>query len=76
MTAVVCFELIPEARAISNTGIVIAGIVIGIITMLFVKNRDTCDAKNNNLIKLGLIVGLGLSIHNFPEGLAIGSRIS
>ena len=32
--------------------------------------------KNSNiesLLKLGIIIGIGLAIHNFPEGLAIGS---
>ncbi len=30
-------------------------------------------AKNNDLLKTGIIVSIGLAIHNFPEGLAIGS---
>lgn len=29
--------------------------------------------KNSSLLKTGIIVGIGLAIHNFPEGLAIGS---
>ena len=29
---------------------------------------------NFNLIKTGILVGIGLALHNFPEGLAIGSR--
>ena len=29
--------------------------------------------KNNSLLKTGIIVSIGLAIHNFPEGLAIGS---
>ncbi len=28
---------------------------------------------NNTLLKTGIIVSIGLAIHNFPEGLAIGS---
>ena len=28
---------------------------------------------SNSLLKTGIIVGIGLAIHNFPEGLAIGS---
>ena len=30
--------------------------------------------QNLNLIKTGILVGIGLALHNFPEGLAIGSR--
>ena len=29
--------------------------------------------ENNDLLKTGIIVSIGLAIHNFPEGLAIGS---
>ena len=30
----------------------------------------------NSLIKTGILVGIGLALHNFPEGLAIGSGFS
>lgn len=106
MTAIICFELIPEALEIANLIVVILGIVLGIIMMIicdiFVdnlfqkryKNANTINSKsyNNkklitkgknidcdnekkkiNLLKTGMIVSIGLAIHNFPEGLAIGS---
>lgn len=43
---------------------------------VFVENslKKTSKKYSNNLLKLGIIVGVGLAIHNFPEGLAIGSR--
>ena len=31
------------------------------------------ELQTNNLLKTGIIVSIGLAIHNFPEGLAIGS---
>lgn len=37
-----------------------------------VKQNKKSDIKNN-LLKTGIIVSIGLAIHNFPEGLAIGS---
>ena len=106
MTAIICFELIPEALEIANLIVVILGIILGIIMMIicdiFVdnlfqkrhKNANTINSKiynnkklitkgkkidsNNekkkiNLLKTGMIVSIGLAIHNFPEGLAIGS---
>ena len=108
MTAIICFELIPEALEISDLATVILGILIGIITMIicdiFVDNKFKKSNKiankynkakfNNNakfsnsnklesvllennskssLLKTGIIVSIGLAIHNFPEGLAIGS---
>ncbi len=36
------------------------------------KSRGRMRSKNS-LLQTGIIVGIGLSLHNFPEGLAIGS---
>ncbi len=38
-------------------------------------NNKKFNDKNqtNNLLKTGIIVSIGLALHNFPEGLAIGS---
>lgn len=79
MMAVICFDLIPEALGISNIIFIIIGIIVGIVAMIFcdilVENKfDTKKKiKTNNLLKTGIIVSIGLAIHNFPEGLAIGS---
>ena len=80
MTAIVCFELIPEALGISNIINVIIGIISGIILMIICdvivekKFSNTGNIRNSNtLLKTGIIVSIGLAIHNFPEGLAIGS---
>ena len=84
MTAIICFDLIPEALEISNISDVFIGILIGIIVMILCDNLtrrhsrscrgEHCStSKNNSLKKTGIIVGIGLAIHNLPEGLAIGS---
>lgn len=100
MTAIICFELIPEALLIADLHIAILGIILGVFMMIlcdiivdnkFSKSRKTVDSitelelmrnkkgsstskvRNNNLLKTGIIVSIGLAIHNFPEGLAIGS---
>ncbi|MCI8636589.1 MAG: ZIP family metal transporter [Clostridia bacterium] len=81
MMSVICFDLIPEALGISSIATIIIGIVIGIIAMIFCDllvekkfNQNTkFDKGNNTLLKTGIIVSIGLAIHNFPEGLAIGS---
>ena len=78
MIAIVCFELIPEALEISSILYVVIGTIFGIAVMLycdkFVNKKYNKGIYNKNaLLKTGIIVGIGLAIHNFPEGLAIGS---
>ena len=81
MMAVICFDLLPEALGISDITQVIIGTIIGIMSMIFcdviVERKFNVDNKfdnnKNSLLKTGIIVSIGLAIHNFPEGLAIGS---
>ncbi len=82
MISIVAFELIPEALKISNLSHVFIGIILGIICMIFCdvivskkfNNNIRFRSGKNSLLKTGIIVSIGLAIHNFPEGLAIGSR--
>lgn len=75
MMAIICFDLIPEAFNITNIIIVIIGIILGSICMILCDNivKAKFKAKGNNTLKTGIIVSIGLAIHNLPEGLAIGS---
>ena len=81
MMAIVCFDLIPEALEISNIPNTLIGIILGIIIMIFcnviVEKKLIIKTHSNDsintMLKTGIIVSLGLAIHNFPEGLAIGS---
>lgn len=79
MMSVICFDLIPEALEISNIFMTIFGILFGIFAMIYcdllIQKKFRVDKKirSNNLLKTGIIVSIGLAIHNFPEGLAIGS---
>lgn len=79
MIAIVCFDLIPESLELTNIVIVFIGIILGVIAMFFCDNvvnkkySQKYTDSNNSLLKTGIIVGIGLALHNFPEGLAIGS---
>ena len=78
MLSIVCFDLIPESMEISNVTGTIWGVLLGAFCMMFcdalVQRKNRHDGINRNrLLKTGIIVSIGLALHNFPEGLAIGS---
>ena len=87
MSAIVCFDLIPEALNIANIPKVVLGIFFGIVCMFICeivvdkkftqkemkKHGKISNDIKTNLLKTGIITSIGLAIHNFPEGLAIGS---
>ena len=77
MTSIICFDLIPESLNYGTITICLFGIISGILGMIFcdniVKNTHSINITNNSLFKTGFIILIGLTLHNFPEGLAIGS---
>lgn len=76
MTGIICFDLIPESLKLTNLSITLFGIVLGIIVMIVCDNKikkKYMKTGSNSLLQTGIIVSIGLALHNFPEGLAIGS---
>ncbi len=81
MISIVCFDLLPEAFEIGSLAIGITGILFGtgIITLIdqLISLRNLSDSKPSGsaYIRTGVLLGIGIAIHNFPEGLAIGSGL-
>ncbi len=79
MTSVVCFELIPEAVKIAGLNMAIIGVLLGILIVIiiddFVKQLDSVKnaSGNSHLLRAGILVSIGLAMHNLPEGFAVGS---
>lgn len=81
MISIVCFDLVPKAMELSNLSTIILGIIFGVFCMIFCDvfvqnkfiNKKRFSSNSNSLLKTGIIVSIGLALHNFPEGLAIGS---
>ena len=85
MIAVVFHDLIPEALALGNVGSTLLGIILGIL-ILAMLNRylphahlpqrrgvDEHHGSTTRLMRTGILLGIGIAMHNFPEGLAIGA---
>ena len=74
MTSIICFDLIPESILNANLYLTINGILIGSFFMYLINLVVDNKLKNiSPLFKTGIIIFIGLSMHNLPEGLAIGS---
>lgn len=79
MLAVVCFDLIPQSFETGGLMLGFLGIFLGVIgvmlmDMALTKLPGKADSgKDMDFIKSGILLGLGIAVHNFPEGLAVGS---
>lgn len=81
MISVVCFDLLPMAFEMGGLTNGLVGALAGVIIMAIL--QDVLDRKktifkgykkgNKNYIKTGILMGIGIALHNFPEGLAIGT---
>jgi ZIP family zinc transporter len=87
MTAVVCFELIPEALKLSGVPATFSGLFLGILVILLIERLIDCNynllsktseknkykKKDADLLRTGILVAIGIALHNLPEGFAVGS---
>lgn len=78
MLSVIFTDLIPEALIIGGFTPALIGLLTGsllILSMDFLipdQHFDKDLKHNSHLIKTGVILGIGIALHNIPEGLAIG----
>ncbi len=69
MLAIVVFDLMKEALEISGVNMTVLFTFIGVLFTMFIK--DKLDSTGN--MKSGYLIFISILLHNFPEGLAIGS---
>jgi len=78
MLSVVCFDLLPEAFEIGGMVVGFIGIVSGVFIILTIENfipgnKGFTNSGISDFVKSGILMGIGIALHNFPEGLAVGS---
>lgn len=79
MLSIISFDLIPEAYEIGGFFIVTLGLVIGLCIVFMAEKLIPTQkltrykGKKLSYIKMSLIIMISMSLHNFPEGIAVGS---
>ena len=75
MISIVCFELLPEALILDQATAIIT-LLTGIVFMLVsdvILTRYERGRGGNSLLRSGMLIGIGIALHNLPEGLAVGA---
>ena len=79
MLAIVMTDLLPEAIETSNFITAVMGLLIGVALILFLDENlphfHFFETKQefSQFIRAGAVLGLGIAMHNLPEGIAIGA---
>ncbi|HZK34446.1 MAG TPA: ZIP family metal transporter [Bacillota bacterium] len=81
MISVVCFDLLPRAFETGGLTNGLVGALAGVIIMAILQdifNRNKTGGgrlkrADKDYVKTGILLGIGIGLHNFPEGLAIGT---
>ncbi len=79
MLSVVFLDLVPEAVEIGGTVYALGGFILGVgatgIVDLLTPHFHfvSGDCERARFLRAGLLTGIGIAMHNLPEGLAIGA---
>ena len=89
MLAVVFFDILPEAILCTDTVTAVCGVALGalfvmLLSMFLPKRGEDLPglqdlftkSRISSLKRTGILLCTGIAIHNFPEGIAIGSGMS
>lgn len=79
MLAMICFDVLPDALEKGRMDLVFCGIIIGaLLGILLDEAVEALEHKSSkmqlkHIERTGLILILGIAIHNIPEGFALGT---
>jgi len=81
MLAVVCFDLLPRSFELGGvktgllgtaTGVFVIAVLQEILLRKQGRKQDLKSGSSKQYLHTGILIGIGIALHNFPEGLAIG----
>lgn len=82
MLAVVALDLLPAALEYGTRFTTIGGFALGVLLLAAIGNwmsrrqgrrRRHRANRSNSFVRMGVLVALGIALHDLPEGLAIGA---
>ncbi len=73
MFAIVAVDLFPEAVDHSNFVVASMGLLLGFLILDLLSKFFSKYIRAEEYIQTGILLGVGIALHNFPEGLAIGA---
>jgi len=83
MLAVSFLDLIPEAFGTGRVGSAVIGIITGMALILILEHilphahyDSAHEEQAAHLKRVGILIGIGIAMHNIPEGFAIGAGFS
>jgi ZIP family zinc transporter len=85
MIAIICFDLLPESFEFGNVVVGLTAAVVGCMTMIGAEKTEKETDKNKKKFhpskglqytRTGVLIAIGIAMHNFPEGLVVGSGFS
>lgn len=85
MLSIVCCDMIPEGLEKGGFWTMLAGVVSGMLIMaalhIWIKRPKkkivpVRDEKKTSMMQTGFLLLAGIGLHNFPEGLAVGTGLA
>lgn len=73
MLTIVMVDLLPEAVESSSIFHAFLGTLLGFVILRVLSKFFSRYVKGQEYIQTGILLAVGISLHNFPEGLAIGA---
>ncbi|MGL4798965.1 MAG: ZIP family metal transporter [Cellulosilyticaceae bacterium] len=78
MIAMICFDILPEAMHMGNQKLVLLGVGAGVLGGVLLEDisQDIVSRmaiKKRDKLGTGIILLIGIAMHNIPEGFALGT---